>query len=106
MPLVLIGLAAFFKAVADTLDDHYDTSVFRKFPWQVWDANRSTQGFLPFTKYKFDPWHVCNSLLIVCFMIIPFFYKPHFKWYWELLIAGAVYNVIFGIFYSKILRRK
>jgi hypothetical protein len=103
---ILIFFSAFFKAVADTLDDHFDTSIFKKLPWQSWDANRATTKTFWFTGYKFDPWHICGSLMIICFALAIVFNDLNFNWKWQILCIGAEYNIVFGLFYSKFLRRK
>jgi hypothetical protein len=107
--LILITLAAIFKAIADTLDDHFDTSVFRSKNPLVWDANHSTVRKWWITNYKPDPWHICNSLLIVCFsaaIIVndtDYFNVP---WWADLIGIGLVFNLVFEVFYSKWLRKK
>jgi hypothetical protein len=104
--VILISLAAIFKAVADTLDDHFDTSIFKRLPWQLWDANRATTNKFWFTGYKFDPWHICNSLLIICFSLAIIFNDLKTEWHWQLIIIGGVFNLTFNLFYTHILRRK
>lgn len=106
--LILITLAAIFKAVADTLDDHFDTSIFRSKNPLVWDANHSTVRKWWITNYKPDPWHICNSLMIVCFSVAivvndtDFFCVP---WWADLIGIGVVFNSVFEFFYSKWLRK-
>jgi len=102
----LIALAAIFKAVADTLDDHFDTSIFKKLPWQVWDANRATTKTFWITGYKIDPWHICGTLVVTCFALAVIFNDLTYNWKWQLLIIGTEYNLVFGFFYTHILRRK
>ena len=113
---ILIALAAIFKAIADTLDDHFDTSVFKNLAWQWWDANRATTKKFWFTGYKFDAWHISNSLMIVCFIIAASIHQPlHIKigsfefkaWGGvAILIYGLSFNVVSNLFYTHILRRK
>jgi hypothetical protein len=95
MSLVFIILAAICKAVADTIAHHYDTSIFRgkKF------FNPEIQGKkLPFTNYPFDGWHVANSLMIFFFCLAVFWFT------WKLLLSGALFIIVFNLFYNKILR--
>lgn len=106
--LLIILLAAIFKAIADTLQHHYSTSVFRKLPYQYWNPNESWKyiKFIPLTKFRPDAWHLANSAMIVSFILAVIFYEQQLKWFWELAIAGVSFNVIFGLFYDLILRRK
>jgi len=104
--ILFISLAAFFKAIADTLAHHYDNSIFRKLPYQFWDANMSWKyiKIIPFTGYRPDAWHLSNSAMIISFIMGIVFYKPHYAWWIELLASGILFNIVFGIFY-KLFRR-
>jgi hypothetical protein len=73
-----IILAAFFKAVADTLSHHFDTSVFAWRDKRFWDPAVSWQyaHYLKGTKYKVDAWHLANSGMIICFCLAVTFGGP------------------------------
>jgi hypothetical protein len=102
-----ICLAAFFKAVADTLTHHFDTSVFKWKDRKFWDPDISWKyaSYLKFTKYKIDAWHLANSGMIIAFCAAIVTYKSHLWWGWELLLAGTLFNLSFNLFYNKLLRR-
>lgn len=106
--ITILILAAFFKAVADTLQHHFDTSIFRNYDYKWWDPNRSWRyiKFIPLTKYRPDAWHLANSLMIISFICLAVFYKPHFKWWIEIMAAGILFNLAFGLFYDKTLNKK
>lgn len=106
--LSFILLAAIFKAIADTLQFHFDTSVFKKLPKQFWNPAESYKyvKFIPLTKFRPDSWHLANSGMIVSFILAVIFYEQQLKWVWELLIGGTAFNIMFGLFYDVILRRK
>jgi hypothetical protein len=108
IPILFILLAAFFKAVADTLTHHFDTSVFKWWDRRFWDASVSWQyaHYLIGTKYKIDGWHLANSGMIICFCYAIVFHHSVIAWYYEVGIAGTVFNLSFGLFYNLILRRK
>jgi hypothetical protein len=113
LTVLLISLAAICKSIADTLDDHFDTSVFKKLPWQVWDANRSqVKAFrlkvfgIKITNYKFDPWHIANSLMIVCWCFVAVFNDLELPGIWQVVVIGVVFNLVFELFYTKILRSR
>jgi hypothetical protein len=106
LTILLIALAGMFKAVADTLADHFDTSIFRKKDRRFWDKSVSWQ-FAPtikFTKYHVDAWHIAGSLMIVCFLLAMEFHVRHFYWWAEVIGAGVLFNLSFNLFYNKILR--
>jgi hypothetical protein len=106
LSLTLLLLAAFFKAVADTLQHHYGSSVFSKLNKNWWNPVYSWQyvKFLPLTKYRADGWHLANSGMIICFIAVGVVHQPVLAWYWELLIGGAYFNLVFNLFYNKLLR--
>lgn len=96
--LSLIIFAAICKAIADTIAHHKGRSVFRNS--KFW-ANGGK--FLAGTKYKLDGWHICNSLMIVAFVVTAVLHSPVLAWYWEILIAGIAFNLTFNLFYNKLL---
>lgn len=96
---ILILLAAICKAIADTIAHHKDTSIFKKS--KFWsNGGKIVKG----TKYRFDGWHLSNSLMIICFVVAAVLHEPVLAWYWEILIGGALFNLGFNAFYNKILR--
>jgi hypothetical protein len=107
LTIVFIFLAGMFKAVADTLADHFYISVFKKKDPKFWDKSISWKyaKYLPLTKYKVDAWHLANTGMIVsiCAAIAT---KPDFSLHWafQFIAAGIIFNLSFNIFYNKILR--
>ena len=95
----LILLAAICKAIADTIAHHKSTSIFKRS--KFWSNGGK---MLPGTKYRFDGWHLSNSGMIICFIVAAVLHDPILAWYWEILIGGAVFNLVFNLFYNKILR--
>lgn len=95
---ILIIIAAISKAIADTIEHHFDTSVFRHSKFWV------NGGKVIFGKYKLDGWHLSNSIMISAFITALCFHSP-LAWYWLFFGGGLVFNIIFNIFYNKILRR-
>lgn len=110
--IIFWSLAAICKAIADNLAHHYYKSVFNKKPiskfWDIAWSNRNPI-YLPFTKYKWDAWHVSNSFMIVfcACSAIWFTFKMLHWWYYPaiLLIYGGVWNSTFNLFYNKILNK-
>lgn len=103
--LLLISLAAIFKAVADTLQHHFDTSIFKKLNPKWWNPVVSCDyvGFLPFTKYRPDAWHLANSGMIISFICAVVFSHPVIAWWLAIIIGGVVFNIVFNLFYNQIL---
>lgn len=102
-PVVIIILAAVCKAFADTLDHHFDTSVFRNLPAKWFDPNVITKTAPEIFNYPLDAWHLANSLQICLWIALPFVYKPVLKrWYFDFAAAGMIFVVVFNIFYNQI----
>jgi hypothetical protein len=100
IPFILIAFAAFFKAVADTCADHFYVSVFKYKNRSFWDkATGSTKAKRIFG-YKVDAWHLSNSAMIICFIGAGCF---GLGWM-QFIVAGFVFNIVFNLFYNKILR--
>jgi hypothetical protein len=105
----LIILAASVKAMADTIDHHFDTSVFRNLNPRFWDLDISSDHAKRIFKYKLDAWHLSQSAMIVLMIsavAVHPFDRWHLHWALEILIAGITWNIVFNTFYNKILRRK
>jgi len=98
LPILLIVLAAIFKAVADTIQHHPDTSIFKNKKFWVGEGK-----FLPLTKYKFDGWHLSSSAMIASFIGL-IFTKIPYNLYISYIVLGIIFILIFNIFYNKILR--
>jgi hypothetical protein len=102
---LLIVLAAIFKALADTLQHHFDTSVFSKLNQKFWNPVVSCNyvRFLPFTKYRPDAWHLANSGMIICFIAAASISDSIFSfWLINFVMLGIIFNLIFELFYGKI----
>lgn len=99
--IVLIIIAAICKAAVDTVTHHPHTSRL----WgNFWDL-KIKKSFVPFTKYKLDGWHLCNSLMITCF-ICAATCGTIMKWYYDIPILGTVFILVFNLFYNSIFQYK
>lgn len=100
--VALLSVAAFFNAVMDKVGDevHFNQSVFKNLDPKFWSKDVSWQYAIRIFGYKVDAWHLSKSAMIVCFcvaLVIPRATK--FKWWVEVLIAGAIWNIVFNISY-------
>ncbi len=100
---ILLIVAAISKAVADTVDHHFDTSIFRKLNPNFWDRDISSEKAKRIFNYKIDAWHLSQSLMIVAMIAATVFHVPKLEWYYEIAIAGTAWNIVFNTFYNKIL---
>jgi hypothetical protein len=112
LSILLIALAAMFKAVADTVQHHFGASIFFRLPkkwWKYFDPDISWQAipFLPLTKYRPDCWHIANSLMQACFLLAIFCYKPTgFGRVMDFVMCSLMVVMVFNLFYNRILIRK
>jgi hypothetical protein len=100
-----IFLAAFFKAVADTLYHHFDTSIFKKKDTAFWNPlHRHNDAVKKIFGYPLDAAHLAYSGMIVSFIVATLF-QTWLAWYWHVLVFGLVFNGVFNLFYNKVLRK-
>lgn len=109
-------LAAVFSAVADTLQHHFETSVFKWKDPRWWNPNISWEyvGFLRLwklkSKYRPDAWHLSKSAMITCFILFGLLF-PFSLWHVGVLLAalaicGGAWVLVFNLFYNHLLRKK
>ena len=101
---ILLIAAAIFKAVADTVDHHFDTSIFRRLEPKFWDRDISSNYAKRIFNYKVDAWHLSQSAMIVCMIAAIALHHQKLAWYFEIVIGGIIWNIVFNTFYNKILR--
>lgn len=104
LTILFIFLAGMFKAVADTLADHFDISIFRFKDRKFWDKNVSWKYAKVIFAYKVDGWHLANSGMIVSICLAIALHHPYTYWWLEVVAAGLIFNLSFNIFYNKVLR--
>lgn len=101
---ILIPAAAVFKALADTLDHHFFTSVFKKKNQKYWNPNIIHKSAPQIFGYPLDVWHLSNSAMILCFVFAAVFNDTKTAWYWQVSVDGTLFVVVFNSFYNKIFR--
>ena len=105
--VIAILLVAIFKACADTMTHHYNTSVFKHLDFRFWNAEESYKyaKMIPYTKYRWDGWHIANSLWIITVVVGMHFHTTLLVWYLEIPLYGVIFTLTFNAFYNKVLRR-
>lgn len=104
-PILLISLAAVCKALADTLDHHFDTSIFRDKPRKYWDPNMIHKTAPQLFGYPLDVWHITNSIQICSWLGLVILYRPVLpEWWMDYGAAGICFVITFNLFYNKIFR--
>ena len=102
----LILLAAIFKAIADTLDHHFYTSIFLR--WKdkpFWNPlHERNDAVKRIFSYPIDAWHLANSGMIVCFIVAVSVSNLNYYWLIQVVGGGILFNLVFNLFYNKILR--
>src|SRR5574337_125865 len=91
--LIFVALAAVFKSIADTIAFHDGGKYFKG---KFFSMTRPAI-YIPYTKYPITGWHLANSGSIVFFCLAAFGDN------WKLVIAGAVFILVFNLFFNKIL---
>ena len=101
---ILFAFAPVMKAVADTVDHHFDISIFKRKDREFWDRDVSETKARKIFSYKVDAWHLSLSVMIVLFILAIIFHQPKTYWYVEFIIGGVYWNLCFNLFYNRILR--
>ncbi len=128
--LFFFVLAAICNSVMDTLEHHFDNSIFRKLNPFFWNpvyswcnkyidrdghkGHRKIKGTnIDFPDALTDGWHLFKMLMIVFLALSVITFEPYYfiANYWlrsavYLLIYGTAWNCTFSIFYNKLLIKK
>jgi hypothetical protein len=120
--IILITIAAILNAIMDMVGVKYHLTIFSLYPklnqffngsvsWLNKYKNKDTkQGpAFPFAMgplvFLTDMWHLCKTLMLICFSLAIVFYKPIFGVV-DFFIFWNYFGVIFTIFYDYLLRKK
>jgi hypothetical protein len=105
LSILFIVIAAICKAMADTLDQHFDTSIFRDKPRRTWDPNVIQKTNASVFGYPLDAWHVINSIQLCSWFALMVVYRPVLPdWWMDYGAGGTVFIIAFNLFYNKIFR--
>lgn len=103
--IILFAFAAFFTAVIDTLQFHYERSVFAKLKQSFWNRQYSWKN-KKILGSAFDAWHVAKFLQLCCFTACALTPKLNIEWHYTVAIMSIVWYLVFEGFYSKLLVTK
>lgn len=106
MAYLLILLAAIANACMDRVETpiHFDDSIFHNKNKLFYSKVASSQkAFIPGTKYRFDFWHLCKSIMIILLVTAIVTYVPIFSPLIDFCVMGIIWNQTFSFFYHKLL---
>jgi hypothetical protein len=123
--VILLIIAAVSKSIMDTVNFHFETSIFSKFekrrfwwnPSEGWKnkykdrdftKGRAFPGSLTWLVFVTDAWHFFQSLLYLSFFgiaTLALTISLSISWYWYILIfigMKILFSGVFELFWSKI----
>ena len=86
-------------------NEHVHDTIFYDWDQDFWWKRESWNKAKKIFGYKIDGWHLCKSAMIVCLILGAVMYSPIFNEFIDFLIFGAVWNITFVIFYSKLFKK-
>ncbi len=119
--IVFLIVAAIFKSIFDTLQFHYENSVFSKtsqkwwnpaISWKnKWKNDDPNQGERFFGSSTFlvcitDAWHFFQHLMIFCIVLSIVTYVQIYNIWIDFFICYAIFTGVFELFFSKIFHKK
>lgn len=84
-------------------NENFFKSVFSNKNQKFWYKRESWKFAKKVFNYKIDAWHIFKSLMVINLCISVVFYSPMFGIF-DFILFGALWNLIFNIFYNKILK--
>lgn len=100
--------AAICNAIMDRVENltSFQRSIFSTLNPKWWCKEVSWEyvGFLPYTKYRPDAWHLSKSLMIIFLCSSVISYTPAVNGFISLLLFGLLWNLTFNLFYNKLLK--
>ena len=117
---ILVALAGISKAIMDTLNFHYDISIFKHAKKQSWwNPDLSWQNKYTWSQNKFvkwllihvftaitDAWHTFQLLFLTALFATIICYTPIIHWAIDFVIYRALFGLFFVLFYNVILKTK
>lgn len=127
LTLIFLIIAFISKAICDTLNFHFSSSIFSKiknkkiYDWfdkpnssnkmyknGDWRQGESFFGSTTIFSFFIDAWHFFITVQLLSFILtITLYsdYKPIFTWYLDTLIIYIIYGLVFELFYGKVFKK-
>lgn len=108
---ILMFLCAFFKAGMDCFEnENFFESIFKNWDQRFWYKRESWKHCKKILGYRFDSWHICNSLMWACVIAMAvvawYLSAPDCSWIIHFCGLGLTWNVGFSLFYNIIFKVK
>jgi len=99
----LITLATLMNAAMDRTENvvAFNRSIFNHLDAKFWCKEVSWKYATKVFSYKIDAWHLAKSAMI-CLLLALIFIRV--EW-WHYPLMGITWNVLFNLFYHKLLHR-
>lgn len=106
MCYLFIALMAFLDACKDAFEnENFFESIFKHWNQHFWYKRESWKYTKKFLGYRFDAWHICKSLQVLC-LIGVVNYMPEGSWWVIGLNVVIIWNAVFNLFYHGVFRIK
>lgn len=103
---ILIALSAVCNAFMDIVEnENFHISVFKNLNQNFWYKRESWKHAKQVFKYKLDAWHLAKSSMIICWVLAIILYKAFIPVI-DFIVMGIIYNLVFNLFYNRILKQK
>ena len=104
--ILFIALAAMFNAAMDRTEEpvHFNKSIFRLKNKMFWLKSESWKSSKMIFGWRFDAWHVSKSCMVIFMVGAVVFYKSLLPYYLDILLFGAVWNIVFNVFYNRVFK--
>lgn len=99
---ILFALAPPFKALADICNNRFNVSIFKKLNPKFWAKDTSAYYAKRIFGFRFDAWHLSMSAVICLLIGSIVTHQSKMEWYFEFIIYGVYWNLMFDLFYDKI----
>jgi len=100
LSILFFILSAICNSVMDTLDFHFESSVFKKLSPDFWNPQVSWKSCKKIAGYHIDGWHLCKSLMIIFLIASVLTYNFPFILWIGVVIYGVVWNVVFSVMFK------
>jgi len=106
MSALYLIIAAILNAFMDRVENEsFYESIFANWNEKFWYKRTSWKYAKKIFSWKMDGWHIAKSLMIISLVMAMVKYTVFYNWWVDLIMAGALWNVTFNIFYNKLFKK-